>query len=298
MHFGILGNVESWYVEDLTRAAAARDVRCERIDYRLLSGGVLAAGAALRAGELDLRRLDAVIVRTMPPGSLEQIVFRMDLLARLEAEGVIVLNAPRTIEQAVDKYLATARLAASGLPVPETIACESEHAAWLAFDELGGDVVVKPVFGAEGRGVMRVSNPDMALRVFRTLERLQAVLYLQRFVAHPGYDLRILVLDGESLGAMRRYAQDGFKTNIACQGRAERCEPSPHELQLALRATEAVGARLCGVDLLTGPGGETYVIEVNGVPGWRAFQSATGVDVADRVIGSLARQVARRSRRV
>ncbi|MCA9054528.1 MAG: ATP-grasp domain-containing protein, partial [Planctomycetaceae bacterium] len=206
MHIGILGNPESWYVDDLQRVAAERGVKCDRIDYRLLAAGVSCHRPTLACGELDLRRLDAVIVRTMPPGSLEQVVFRMDVLARLEAAGVTVLNPPRAIEHAVDKYLATARLAAAGLPVPETMVCETAESALDAFERLGGDVVVKPVFGAEGRGIVRVSDPDIAVRVFRTLERIQAVLYLQRFVVHPGYDLRILVLDGNVLGGMRRYA--------------------------------------------------------------------------------------------
>lgn len=284
MHVGILGNPESWYLHDLTRAASEREVRVSRIDYRQLSGGVLAGQPSVAAGDIDLRQLDAVIVRTMPPGSLEQVVFRMDALSRLEAEGITILNPPRAIEHAVDKYLATAKLAAAGLPVPDTIVCETSEAALEVFERLGGDVVVKPVFGAEGRGIVRVSDPEIALRVFRTLERIQAVLYLQRFIAHPGYDLRVLVLNGSPVGAMRRYAQSGFKTNIACQGRGEAHFATDAEIELAVRATDVIGATFAGVDLLTGPDGEPYVIEVNGVPGWRGFQAATGIDVAGRVI--------------
>ena len=70
------------------------------------------------------------------------------------------------IECAVDKYLTTARLVDAGLPVPRTIVCENAEAAQVAFEQLGGDVVVKPVFGAEGRGILRVSDPDLALRTF------------------------------------------------------------------------------------------------------------------------------------
>src|SRR5262249_707754 len=68
---------------------------------------------------IDLSNVDALIVRTMPPGSLEQVVFRMNLLAQIEARGLQVLNPPRAIECAVDKYLTTARLTAAGLPVPD-----------------------------------------------------------------------------------------------------------------------------------------------------------------------------------
>src|SRR5262249_1671971 len=151
---------------------------------------------------------DAVIVRTMPPGSLEQVVFRMNLLARLEAAGVQVLNPPRAIECAVDKYLTTARLLDAGLPVPRTIVCENAEAGLLAFEEFGGDVVVKPVFGAEGRGILRASDPDLALRTFRTLERIGAVLYVQEFIEHEGFDLRVMVVDGRVLTAMRRRSQN------------------------------------------------------------------------------------------
>ena len=69
----------------------------------------------------------------------------------------------------------TARLQQAGLPVPPTAVCETAEAALAAFDQLGGDVVVKPLFGSEGRGIVRVSDPDLAVRVFRTLERLQAL---------------------------------------------------------------------------------------------------------------------------
>ena len=293
MHIGILGNPDSWYVDDLTRAATARRDQCDRIDYRLLAAAVTSHGPTLASDQLDLRRLDALVVRTMPPGSLEQVVFRMDILARLEAEGVLIVNPPRAIEHAVDKYLATARLAAAGLPVPVTIVCENSDAALVAFEQLGGDVVVKPIFGAEGRGIVRVSDPDIALRAFRTLERIQAVLYLQQFIHHPGYDLRVLVLDGRPLGAIRRYATTGFKTNVACQAEAETAILTDEEVHLALRATETIGAHFAGVDLLAGPDSQRYVIEVNGVPGWRAFQSTTGIDVAARLIEWIAATVGR-----
>src|SRR5207302_2794075 len=156
-----------------------------------------------------LSTFDAVVVRTMPPGSLEQVVFRMDVLHRLEARGVPVLNPPRALEVCVDKYLATARLASAGLPVPPTAVCQDADDALEAFAALGGDVVVKPLFGSEGRGLVRVSDPDLAWRTFHTLERLQSVLYVQRYIPHPGWDLRIFVLGGRVLYAMRRHANGG-----------------------------------------------------------------------------------------
>lgn len=288
MDIVVLGNEGSWYVTDLIRAAVRRGHSCVRGDFTTLSAVVaddMACG--LTAGDVDLTRVDAVIVRTMPPGSLEQVVFRMDALARLEHSGVCVLNPPRAVECAVDKFLTSARLAAARLPVPHTLACESADQALTAFHEMGGDVVVKPLFGAEGRGILRVSDPDLAVRVFRTLERLQAVLYVQRFIPHPGFDVRVLVLDGEVLGAITRHNDHDFRTNISRRGQAKAHPCSAPEAELALAAADVVGARFAGIDLLYDLAGRCYVIEANAVPGWRGFTKTTGVDVADRVMAAV-----------
>lgn len=300
MRIAVLGNPGSWYVDVLTAAARTRGHESERLDYGALTARVgesrIGTGGRNAGAENDidsplgmLSHWDAIIVRTMPPGSLEQVVFRMDALHRLEQAGVTVLNPPRGIECAVDKYLTTSRLAAEGLPVPETIVCEGFDEAMSALSALGGDVVVKPLFGAEGRGILRVSDIDMGHRVFRTLERLQAVLYLQRFVQHPGYDIRVLVLDGRPLGAVRRINPDDFRTNVSRNARAETHDATDREIEYALRAARCTDARFAGVDLLYDERGELFVIEVNAVPGWRAFERTTGVPVAERVIESIER---------
>lgn len=279
----ILGNEGSWYVGDLLRAAVELRVEAERIEFTKLVAQVNSA-AMVRYEQRNIAEYDAVIVRTMPPGSLEQVVFRMDVLLQLEQQGVAVLNPARSLECAVDKYLTTARLATAGLPVPETIVCEGEEEALVALNQLGGDVVVKPLFGAEGRGIVRVSDPDLGLRTFRTLSRLQAVLYLQRFIDHPGYDIRVLVLDGEIVGSIKRHNPHDFRTNLARNGVGEMHSLTDQEAHLARQAVQVSGARCAGVDLLYDKSGQCYVIEVNAVPGWRGFAKITGIDVARRLL--------------
>ncbi|MGZ0170507.1 MAG: ATP-grasp domain-containing protein [Planctomycetales bacterium] len=291
MKIGILGNEGSWYGADLFRAAAERGHECVRVEFPLVAAScgepASVEGKTVSSGEHDLTRCDAIIVRTMPPGSLEQVVFRMDALARLAAAGVTVVNSPRSMECAVDKFLTTARLEAAGLTVPATVTCQASEAAMAAFERLGGDVVVKPLFGAEGRGICRVSDPDLAFRTFRTLERTGAVLYLQQFIRHPGFDVRVLILDGEVLGAMKRFSADDFRTNVSRSAQTETHHPSPAEIEFALAAAETVGARIAGVDLLYDEDGRCFVIEVNAVPGWRAFSRTNKIDVAGRLIASL-----------
>tara|TARA_R110002095_G_scaffold190753_1_gene168404 strand:- start:1464 stop:2387 length:924 start_codon:yes stop_codon:yes gene_type:complete len=292
VRIAILGHQGSWYCEQLSQSAAARGHESVKLEFRDLTS--LLAGTQQEQffwqGEenerIELSQFDCLIIRTMPPGSLEQVIFRMDLLGQLERSGVIVFNSARSIECAVDKYLTTSRLAAAGLPVPATAVCESFEAAMQHFEQLGGDVVVKPLFGSEGRGIFRISDPDLAYRSFRTLERTQAVIYLQRYIPHPGYDLRILLLNGNVIGAIRRHGNNDFRTNISRQGRAEPYHPSDREVELALRAAELTHAEFAGVDLLAPAEAleECYLLEVNAVPGWRGFQSATNVDVASLVI--------------
>ncbi len=308
MLIGVLGNSDSWYVRELQRAGGELGHEVLRLEFpRIVAGcGMRLSGEgesrttdgsltlALSQGErgpetslvqeMDLATFDAVIIRTMPPGSLEQVVYRMDVLARLEARGVTVLNSPKSVECAVDKYLTTAKLEEAGLPVPATVVCENSDDALVAFERLGGDVVVKPIFGSEGRGILRVSDPDLALRTFRTLGRLDAVLYLQRFVAHRGFDIRVLVLDGRVLGGMRRVSDGDFRTNVSRDGRGEAHVVTDLEAEWALRAASATGARFTGIDILYDHDGQGFVIEVNAVPGWRALEKVTGMDVARIVI--------------
>jgi ribosomal protein S6--L-glutamate ligase len=288
MRIALLAGGDGWHVRDLQRAATKSGHEAVAVDFRRVFTGVSIASDSL-AG------FDAVLVRTMPPGSLEQVVFRMDVLHRLQTRGVRVLNPPAAIETCVDKYLASARLEAAGLRVPPTIVCQHAEAALEAFTQLGGDVIVKPLFGSEGRGMVRVSDPEMAWRTFRTLERTQCVLYLQQFIRHPGWDLRAFVLGGRVLASMRRRSRTDWRTNVAQGGTAEPVDLSAEEERLALRAAAAVGAPVAGVDLLPGPDGEWYILEVNAVPGWRALAPVSGVDVASEVIQFVAKDYSVRS---
>jgi len=98
------------------------------------------------------------------------------------------------------------------------------------------------------------------------------------------------VLGGRVLASMKRTANNDWRTNVAQGGTAERVTLTREEEQLALAAAEAVGCPVAGVDLLPGPGGERFVIEVNAVPGWKALAPTCGVDVAKEVVRFLVRE--------
>jgi ribosomal protein S6--L-glutamate ligase len=273
-----------WHVEDLRRAAAGLGMELAAMPFGSLAARVGGPGG-IRAGRHPLDSADAVLVRMMPPGSLEQVVYRMDALHRLEGQGVPVVNAARAVETAVDKYLSLVRLEAAGLDVPRTWVGETAEEALAAFDELGGDVVIKPLFGSEGRGLVRVTDRETAWRVVHALERIGSVLYLQAYLPHEGRDVRLFVIGARVIGAIRRHApRHDWRTNVAQGGRAEATPVDDDLGGLAVRAARAVGADVAGVDILQAGDGRAYVIEVNAVPGWKALAEATGIDVARAIL--------------
>jgi RimK family alpha-L-glutamate ligase len=234
---------------------------------------------------------DAVLARIIPNGSLEQIIYRVDALHWLETRGSIVMNSPRTIERSVDKFYASALLQESGLPTPETVVCEGTSDAMDAVRKMG-DVVVKPLFGSMGHGMVRVSDPDVAFRVFRSLEQVRSVFYVQRMIEHEGRDVRVFVVGGRVVGAIERRAPDGqWRTNFTRGGSVRPFDLSRSWEQLALRAAAAIGADYAGVDLLPSRDGQVFVLEVNGIPGWQGLQQATGLDVAGAIVDHLQQRV-------
>lgn len=293
MRIAVLASPRSWYLNDLRRAASGRE-EITQIDYTELAAEVSTEQTVVRAGSVDLAEFDCVLLRTMPPGSLEQIIFRMDLLGCLETAGQLVINPPRAIEAAVDKFLATAKLQAAGLPVPETIVCQTVDQALAAMEQLDGDVVVKPLFGAEGRGLTRVTDIAVAERVFKALFQISSVIYLQRFIQHDGRDLRVLLIGDRPLLMERRHPTD-WRTNIAQGATAVAVDPTSPEMDvpiaLARKAAAAVAAPLAGVDLLRDPDGSWFVLEVNAVPGWKALSETLKFDVARCVLDFLGHQV-------
>ena len=282
MRIGILGSRRGWHVAALMRALEERGIPAECFPITRLVAKI-ADEPRVRVGEQVLEGFDAIIVRTIPGGTLEQIIFRVDVLHRLEDLGVRVVNSARTIERAVDKYYTSALLEDAGIPTPRTVVTERFDEAMAAFHELGGDVVVKPLFGSEGRGMVRVCDEDAAYRVFRALELGRYVFYLQEFIPHGTWDIRSFVVGGEVVAAMVRRAES-WKTNVARGASVEPLELSEKLRELSLRASAVLEAEYAGVDILEAEGGGYYVTEVNGIPGWRGLQSTTEVDIAGKIV--------------
>src|SRR6266508_1199410 len=287
MHIVILSERGGWHAGELSRALIERGHTGDVLPYEGLVARLGAARGTLSSDRASVFDADAVLARFIPTGSLEQIIYRMDALHWIEEHGVPVINSPRAIERSVDKFYTDALLHEAGLPTPETVVCEGPEEAMAAVramlgrrspGEGGGDVVIKPIFGSMGHGMVRVSDPDVAFRIVGALDQIRAVFYVQRIVDHGGRDVRVFVADGRALGAVERRVPDGdWRTNVSRGGSAQPIDLPVEWARLAVRAAAAVGADYAGVDLLPSCDGAVFVLEVNGIPGWRGLQQATGL---------------------
>jgi len=278
----ITKNENSWCSNQLREAMTRQNINPVCFSFSKILAKICFKNPVF-AADIDLvRDLSALIVRPIGRGSLEEIIFRMDLLHWLERFGMIIVNPPDSIEISVDKFYALALLYENGIPVPRTAVTESPEEALRAFHELGGDVIIKPVFGSRGIGSTRVSDPEIATRIFRALSYHRDVIYLQEFTPHGSSDIRAFVIGERVVAAMRRIAET-WKTNVS-QGAKPKSIRLNNELEeLAVKATKTIGCKVAGVDILEGPEGPV-VVEVNSQPGWRGLQTVTKTNIADEIV--------------
>jgi tetrahydromethanopterin:alpha-L-glutamate ligase len=251
--------------------------------------------STLRPSGLDLPAIDAlpnvVHVRTMSGGSFEAITRRLGVLHALQRLGVRVLNNARAIEACVDKSMTSFLIARAGIATPDTWALESfERARALADREcIKGPLVLKPLFGAQGKGLQLVRSSDD----LPPPSAISGVYYLQRFerVDGEGFrDFRLFVCGGQVVASMMRRAPTWI-TNVKQGGEPFAVARDAQLEALAIAAAGAVGADIAGVDLIIGAEGPK-VLEVNSMPAWRGLQKVTDANIADLLVVAILRGLA------
>jgi RimK family alpha-L-glutamate ligase len=232
---------------------------------------------------------DAVLVRSFSAGSFEAITRRLGVLHALGSLSVTVWNSASSIERCVDKSMTTFLLQKAGLPTPSTFAVEGRAAAEAILSrEIGqGPLVVKPLFGSQGRGIRLVRGPaDLP-----AADEMADVYYLQRYIPRAGppfRDFRVFVCAGRAVAMMCRRGTDWI-TNVN-RGASPETVSGPEESALkalAVEAARAVGADFAGVDILRSESGCLLVLEVNSMPAWLGLQSVVAVDIADAIAAAL-----------
>ena len=281
-----------WHWQQLARAAERLRLPLRRLGFAALHfDGTARFGLRLGGGE---ELPGAVLVRFVPGGSFEQVTRRLGLLHALQTLGVPVINSAGAIERCVDKSTTSFLLHRAGLPTPPAWTVERlEEARAIVEAEAaaGFELVSKPLFGAQGRGLRRLRDPaDLPNE-----EESAGVWYLQRYVPPEGgdRDYRVLVIDGEPVAAMAREGR-GWITNVHQGGRPVPVAPEGELGTLAVAATRAVGAFYAGVDLVEERGtGRLLLLEVNSQPAWQGLQAVTAFDLAEALLEAIARKLER-----
>ena len=281
LRVAILTDDPGWHGRRLARALGALGVEVAfaslsdcAVDLEANRWGIVVPG-------FDAQLPDGVFVREIAAGSFEQVTLRLGLLHALTEWGVPVCNSARAIERTVDKSMTSMLLRKAGIATPATWVTEREGLARATLKretEAGHKLVLKPLFGSQGKGLRLLGAGDElpAARDYAD------VYYLQRFVepgGRDGCDYRVFVIAGEAVAVMVRRGS-GWVHNVA-QG--ARCEPATLDLEmarLAERAVEAIGMDYAGVDIMRDRAGAPVVIEINGIPAWRGLQSVTPFDIA------------------
>ena len=273
----LVSDTRDWHARHMEAAYDARGAEVVRLDLKDCGFSTDCATGLQLPGFSRLP--DIVHVRTMSGGSFEAITKRLGVLHALDRMGVRVVNSPRAIEACVDKSMTSFLIARAGIPTPPTWTLESfEHACALVRREIEqGPLVLKPLFGAQGKG----------LRLLRSVDDLPepaevaGVYYLQRFerIVEPDFrDFRIFVTGGLAVATMMRRAPTWI-TNLKQGGQPYAIARNPELERLALAAARAVGAEIAGVDIIVGREGPR-VLEVNSMPAWSGLQKVVRADIA------------------
>lgn len=269
----------------------------ERLGHEIVLGSIMHVSSSVSSslskfwlkGE-DITDSDICFIRSFGPGTCEQLTRRISMMEHMEISGIRVVNPCYPFRRARDKYATQYTLASAGLPVALTYTTEDMNLAYRWSDELE-ELVYKPILSSMGKGSLKFDDPDLAYNAWKMLSRLGQPLILQEYLRNPGRDIRVFVVGDHVIGSAYKYGAEGkWKTNVAQGGRMVN-EPVPKKiLELGVKATQIMGLDYAGVDIIEAEKGPV-ILEVNGSPGWQGLKSATGIDVAEKIVRHATREL-------
>ncbi len=192
-----------------------------------------------------------------------------------------------------DKLRSLQVLARAGVGMPKTSFTNYTKEPEQLVESVGGaPLVLKLLEGTQGLGVVLAETRNAATSVIEAFNGLGARVIAQEFVKEAGgADIRVFVVDGRVVGAMKRQGKEGeFRSNLHRGGSASVIELTDQEENTALKAAKAMGLGIAGVDLLQSNKGP-LVLEVNSSPGLEGIETATGINVAQEIIKYVERNV-------
>ena len=194
-----------------------------------------------------------------------------------------------------DKLRSLQLLTRAGVGIPKTTFTNFSKNVGHIVDSVGGaPLVLKLLEGTQGLGVILADSKNSAGSVMEAFNGLETRIIAQEFIKEAaGADIRVFIVDGEIVGAMKRQGKEGeFRSNLHRGGSAKIIELTEEEAEAAIIAAKAMGLGVAGVDMLQSVNGP-LVLEVNSSPGLEGIEKATGTDIAEKIIRYVERNVLR-----
>jgi ribosomal protein S6--L-glutamate ligase len=190
-----------------------------------------------------------------------------------------------------NKFITLERLAYSGINIPETYLTGSKNVAKEIIERGKLPMMIKLLSGYGGQGVMIMGSKEAAKSTIETMQTLRQEILIEKFLKNPGEDIRGIVAGDEIIASYKRIAAEGeVRANIHAGGRGEAFKLTGGMEEIVFKAAKAIGARICAVDIIDS-NGELNVLEVNINPGIKGIEKATGINVAQRIISFVKKEV-------
>lgn len=274
---------DSYSIQRFTAAATQRGIKLLLLDPHMLYLWLNASAAEVFCDLPGLKPAQLAVVPRLGSTATEYSIAALDMLERA---GAGVVNTTASLMRMRNKFTALAQLASAGMPVPDSAMLRAPNEIAPAVERLGGyPLVLKFIRGSQGVGVIFAPDASVVTSVLEAMNILQYDVLLQRYYPRAAQtDLRVFVLGGEALWAVRRTSTNGrFRSNFHRGGRAEAVELDSAAKHLAQQAAGEFELGMAGVDLIESPSG-WLVMEVNSSPGFETLEQVWRVDVAGAIL--------------
>jgi ribosomal protein S6--L-glutamate ligase len=287
MNIGILSRNRRLYsTRRLVEAARERGHEAQVVDVLKCYMNITANDPTVtyQPTEHEIQELafDAVIPRI----GASVTAYGCAVLRQFEVGGVYSINESIAITRSRDKLRAHQLLARKGIGQPVTSYAHSAKATDRLIESVGGaPLILKLTASTHGNGVLLAETKKAAEALINAFRGIGTDFLVQEFIKEAGgSDIRCFVVGDRVIAAMQRKASKGeYRSNLHRGGTAEVIKLRPEERRLAVKAANVMGLDLAGVDILRSAHGP-LVIEVNSSPGLEGIETATGIDVAGKIV--------------
>ena len=235
----------------------------------------------------EIPKVDNILVRFIPGGTLEEIVFYLNILKILESMNIRVINDAGSIERTVDKLYTSYLLNQNNINTPKTFVMRGSESSSRFIKNYNFDslLIYKPLFGSQGDNIRLIRGSDD----FNKLDNATNIYYFQEYLENiPNYDYRVLVInnkDDTNVFYMTRHGET-FINNVSKGATCTREELDDEVIEMAIRSSRLLNINFCGVDIIRYKN-KYYVIEVNSIPAWKGLQEVESKQISDYIINLL-----------